>query len=120
MSDLIRGVGHPGLGTLPDFGNWCLNAEWGSTQGGSCTDNYGPENGLADFLPLAMGVSAKSYDFDAQGNETLLPYRQLLQQVKDAGYQGHIGIEYEGNRLGEPEGILATKALLERLWPTLD
>ncbi len=120
MADLIRGVGHPGLGTLPDFGNWCLNAEWGSTQGGSCTDNYGPENGLADFLPLAMGVSAKSYDFDAQGNETLLPYRQLLQQVKDAGYQGHIGIEYEGNRLGEPEGIRATKALLERLWPTLD
>lgn len=120
MADLIRGVGHPGLGTLPDFGNWCLNAEWGSTQGGSCTDNYGPENGLADFLPLAMGVSAKSYDFDAQGNETLLPYRQLLQQVKDAGYQGHIGIEYEGNRLSESEGIQATKSLLERLWPTLD
>jgi len=120
IADLIRGVGHPGLGTLPDFGNWCLAVEWGSTQGGACTDNYGPENGLADFLPLAMGVSAKSYDFDAEGNETLLPYRQLLQQVKDSGYQGHIGIEYEGNRLSEPEGIRATKALIERLWPTLD
>ena len=115
MADLIRGVGHPGLGTLPDFGNWCLAVEWGSTQGGTCSDNYGPENGLADFLPLAMGVSAKSYDFDAAGNETLLPYQALLQQVKDAGYQGYIGIEYEGNRLGEPEGIRATKALLERL-----
>lgn len=120
MAELIRGVGHPGLGTLPDFGNWCLAVEWGSTQGGACTDNYGPENGLADFLPLAMGVSAKSYDFDAAGNETLLPYRALLQQVKDAGYQGYIGIEYEGNRLGEPEGIRATKALLERLWSQLE
>lgn len=120
MADLIREVGHPGLGTLPDFGNWCLAVEWGSTQGGSCADNYGPEQGLADFLPLARGVSAKSYDFDAAGNETLLPYRALLQQVKDAGYQGYIGIEYEGNRLSEAEGIRATKALLERLWPQLD
>ena len=120
MADLIREVGHPGLGTLPDFGNWCLAVEWGSTQGGTCTDNYGPEQGLADFLPLAMGVSAKSYDFDAAGNETLLPYRTLLQQVKDAGYEGYICIEYEGNRLSEPEGIRATKALLERLWSELD
>ncbi len=120
MADLLKEVGHPGLGTLPDFGNWCLAVEWGSTQGGACEESYGPEHGLADFLPLAGGVSAKSYDFDGEGNETLLPYRRLLQQVKDAGYTGYIGIEYEGNRLSEPEGIRATKALLERLWPELD
>ena len=120
MAGLLEEVGHPGLGTLPDFGNWCLSVEWGSTQGGGCEDNYGPERGLADFLPFAGGVSAKSYDFDAAGYETLLTYRALLQQVKDAGYTGYIGIEYEGNRLSEPEGIRATKALLERLWPELD
>ncbi|WP_088341998.1 sugar phosphate isomerase/epimerase family protein [Robiginitalea sediminis] len=120
ITGIIREVGHPGLGTLPDFGNWCLNAEWGSTMGGNCSENYGPEKGLADFLPFAGGVSAKSYDFDASGNETLLPYRNLLQQVKDSGFTGHIGIEYEGSRLGEPEGIRATKDLILRLWPELD
>lgn len=120
ITGIIREVNHPGLGTLPDFGNWCLNKEWGSTMGGSCSENYGPENGLADFLPFAGGVSAKSYDFDASGNETLLPYRNLLQQVKDSGFTGHIGIEYEGSRLGEPEGIRATKDLILRLWPELD
>ena len=35
--------------------------------------------------------------------------------VLDAGYEGYIGIEYEGDQLSEPEGIRATKALLERL-----
>ena len=35
--------------------------------------------------------------------------------VTDAGYHGFVGIEYEGERLGEPEGIRATKKLLESL-----
>lgn len=120
MADLIAGVNHPGLGTLPDFGNWCMTVEWGSTQDGNCGENYGPEAGLAEFLPLAGGVSAKSYDFDSLGNETVLPYKSLLQRVKNSGYSGYIGIEYEGNRLSEEAGIRATKNLLESLWPTLD
>jgi sugar phosphate isomerase/epimerase len=119
MVGILKEIDHPGLGTLPDFGNWCLNREWGSTQSGSCTQNYGPVRGLKEFLPFAGGVSAKAYDFDAAGNETLLPYRELLQTVKDAGFKGHIGIEYEGSRLSEADGIRATKALIERIWPQL-
>lgn len=118
--DIIREVDNPYLGTLPDFGNWCLSREWGSTQGGTCTESYDPVKGVSEFLPYAKGVSAKSYDFDDQGNETLLPYRALLQKVKDSGFTGHIGIEYEGNRLSEPEGIRATKNLIERVWEELD
>lgn len=120
MVEVIRAVNSPYLGTLPDFGNWCLNKEWGSTMGGSCTESYDPVRGLEEFLPFARGVSAKSYDFDASGQETLLPYRALLQRVKDSGFAGHIGIEYEGSRLSEPEGILATKALLETTWSQLE
>jgi sugar phosphate isomerase/epimerase len=66
-------------------------------------------------MPFAKGVSAKSYDFDKDGNETLLDYPKLIEAVKKAGYTGAIGIEYEGKKLSEAEGIRATKALLERL-----
>lgn len=119
ITNIITEINHPGLGTLPDFGNWCLNADWGSTQDGACTENYGPEKGVAEFLPWAKGVSAKSYDFDAEGNETLLPYPQLLKLVKASGYSGYIGIEFEGNRLSESEGIRATRNLVDRIWSEL-
>jgi hydroxypyruvate isomerase len=72
------------------------------------------------MLPFAKGVSAKSYDFDPEGNETTLPYKALLQEVKDFGFIGYIGIEYEGERLSEAQGIRATKALIEKTWATLD
>ena len=63
----------------------------------------------------AHAVSAKSYDFDEQGNETTIDYKRMMGIVKNAGYKGYIGIEYEGNRMSEDEGILATKNLLEKL-----
>ena len=36
----------------------------------------------------------------------------MLQIVKDAGYTGFIGVEYEGSGLDEPAGIKATRGLL--------
>ncbi len=105
LAGVIRMVDHPRCGTLPDFGNWRVDAEtW-----------YDPYQGLAELMPFAKGVSAKSYDFDAEGNETRLDYVRLLRIVRDAGYRGYIGIEYEGDRLDEMEGVRATKALLERV-----
>jgi len=120
MVGVIREIDSSNLGTLPDFGNWCLNKEWGSTKGGACTQSYDPVRGLEEMLPLANGVSAKSYDFDGDGNETQLPYKDLLRLVKDAGFQGYIGIEYEGDRLSEAEGVRATKALIEKTWKGLE
>ena len=49
------------------------------------------------------------------GNETTLNFTKLLQIVKDAGYKGFVGVEYEGSRLSEKNGIIATKKLLETL-----
>jgi len=66
-------------------------------------------------MPFAKGVSAKSHEFDADGNEVRTDYRKMMKIVLDAGYRGWVGIEYEGKSLPEPEGILATKRLLERV-----
>ena len=66
------------------------------------------------MLPKAFGLSAKSYAFDSNGDETSLDYYRLLSIAKDAGYNGFIGVEYEGNILSEKDGIIATKKLLEK------
>jgi hypothetical protein len=66
-------------------------------------------------MPYAKAVSAKSHDFDAQGNESATDYERMLKIVLAANFHSWIGIEYEGERLSEKDGILATKALLVRL-----
>ena len=104
---LIRAVNSPRFGTLPDFGNFPK-----SKQGKYTIDVY---DAIARMMPFAKGVSAKSYDFDGSGRETVLDYARILKIVTDAGYKSFVGIEYEGSRLGEPEGIKATKKLLESL-----
>ena len=118
ITDVIKEVNLPNFGTFPDFGNWCTSAKWGSTMI-PCKSNYGHEKGVSEFLPYAKAVSAKSYNFDEAGNQTLLDYPALLKLVKDSDYEGFIGIEYEGDSLSEHEGILATKALMERIWAEL-
>lgn len=118
--DIIKKADHPALGTLPDFGNWCLGKEWGSTQNKDCSEIYDPLRGVSEFLPYARGVSAKSYAFDKAGNETLIDFPRLLGLVKDSGYEGFIGIEYEGDVLSEAEGIRLTKKLIEKVWAGLD
>jgi hypothetical protein len=68
------------------------------------------------MMPFAKAVSAKTHDFDAEGNETHTDYFKMMKiVVDDFGYSGHVGIEYEGSKLGEREGIAATKKLLERV-----
>lgn len=113
--DIIEQVKNPYLGTLPDFGNWCLSSEWGSTQK-PCDDIFDPYLGLKLFLPFAKGVSAKAYDFDESGNETRIDYHKMTELVKEAGYGGYIGIEYEGLRLSEADGIKATQKLIRKAW----
>lgn len=121
MTGIIKAVNNPYLGTLPDFGNWCLSAEWGSTQKTkNCRNVYPPEEGIAKFLPYAKGVSAKSYSFDSNGNETVIEYSKLLKLVKSSDFKGHVGIEFEGESMSEPQGIKATKALIERVWKELE
>lgn len=103
LAGVMRMVGHPRVGTLPDFGNFDPK-------------EYDRYQGVTDMMPFAKGVSAKSYEFDAMsGEEVRVEYERMLRIVLGHGYRGHIGIEYEGEKLPEVEGVFATKRLLERL-----
>jgi L-ribulose-5-phosphate 3-epimerase len=103
LAEVIHRVDHPRCGTLPDFGNFNLGD-------GETYDRY---VGVAELMPFAKAVSAKSHDFDAAGNETGTDYRRMMKIVTDAGYDSWVGIEYEGQRLSEHEGIAATLRLLQ-------
>jgi len=107
LAGVMRIVNKPNIGTLPDFGNFIINRLTG--------EQYDRYQGTTELMPFAKGVSAKSHDFDEAGNEKNTDYRRMLRIVKDAGYRGFVGIEYEGSGLGEYEGIRATKALLEKV-----
>lgn len=100
LAGVMRLVNHPRVGTLPDFGNFY---------------EYDRYQGTAEMMPFAKAVSAKSYDFDNDGNETKVDYRRIMKTVVDAGYHGWVGIEYEGDRLSEHDGVRATLHLLETI-----
>lgn len=105
LSGVMKTAAHPRVGTLPDFGNFNLGE-------GRSYDRY---KGVEELMPYAKAVSAKSYDFDDKGDETTIDYRRMMKIVVAAGYRGHVGVEYEGSRLSEKDGILATKKLLETI-----
>ncbi len=115
LAAVMQEIDMPNCGTLPDFGNFCIRRDSGKQWEGQCIDEYDRYKGTAELLPFARSVSAKSYDFDAAGNETKIDYARMLDIVKKSSYSGYLGIEYEGSRLSEDEGILATKELLEKL-----
>ncbi len=105
LSTVIKKVNHPRCGTLPDFGNFNLGD-------GKQYDRY---KGVTELMPFAKAVSAKSHDFNDAGDEIHTDYKKMMKIVLDAGYHGYVGIEYEGGKIGESEGIIATKKLLERV-----
>jgi L-ribulose-5-phosphate 3-epimerase len=101
LIQVMKGVNSPYFGTLPDFGNFPRGV-----------DKY---EAVRRMMPYAKAVSAKCYDFNEKGDETTIDFGRMMKIVTDAGYHGYVGIEYEGGRLSEAEGILAAKKLLERL-----
>lgn len=113
LATVIQKVNMPNCGTLPDFGNFCLKGSQ-SINSEKCENAYDIYKGVKELMPYAKAVSAKSYDFDTNGNQPKIDYTKILQVVKDAGYSGYIGVEYEGNNLSEKDGITATKKLLEK------
>ncbi len=110
LAEVIRTVDHPRCGTLPDFVNFNMGEERGW---------YDIYEGVEELMPFAKGVSAKTHNFDDAGNERDKDYLRLMRIVLDAGYRGYVGVEYEGNEKPEAEGIILTKALLERCRETL-
>ncbi len=109
LTKVISSVAMNNCGTLPDFGNFCIKR---NKRGSPCVEEYDKYKGIQELMEYAKAVSAKSNVFDESGNEANINYVKMLQIVKDAGYTGYIGVEYEGNDLSEIEGIEATRKLL--------
>ena len=105
LASVMKAVDHPMCGTLPDFGNFRI-------EGDRWYDRY---KGVKELMPFAKAVSAKSHDFDSNGNETRTDFFRMMDIVMDAGYSGYVGIEYEGSEMDEMSGIKATKDLLDRV-----
>ena len=104
MAGLMKRMARPNAGTLPDFGNFRLSE----------TEQYDRYKGIAEMIPWARDVSAKTYGFDAAGNETTIDYARVFAIMDAARYSGFVGIEFEGKTMSEPDGIRATKRLIER------
>ncbi len=109
LAGVMKSVNMTNVGTLPDFGNFCIER---GTDG--CVKDYDKYKGMEELMPYAKGVSAKSYKFDASGNELEIDYNRIFDIIKKAGFKGTIGIEYEGEDMSEEEGIKATKTLVEK------
>ena len=100
LSEIMKTVNKPNCGTLPDLGNFY---------------EYDRYQGVTDMMPFAKGVSGKTHDFDADGNETVIDYAKMMKIISDSKYTGYIDVEYEGNKLSEDEGIKATTSLLNKV-----
>lgn len=114
LSGVMKLANRPNVGTLPDFGNFCISGR--GTPEAVWYDRY---QGMEELMPYAKAVSAKSHAFDAEGNETSTDFFRVMQLVLAAGYHGYVGIEWEGGKPGEYEGIRLTQRLLERVRQSL-
>ena len=119
LVEVIKNAGLKNVGTLPDFGNFCIRStpkdlsDWGATTSG-CAEEYDRYLGVEELLPYALSVSAKSNDFDSDGNCIETDFSRMVNIIKNSDYKGYISIEYEGSNYSEEEGIRLTKSLLER------
>ena len=106
LAGVIKQVGMDNCGTLPDFGNFRVSRD----------EEYDRYKGVDELMPFAKAVSAKTHDFDDNGNETHTDYQRMMEIVVNKhGYHGYVGIEYEGGKIGEMQGIQKSKELLERV-----
>ena len=112
LMQVINNVNLKNCGTLPDFGNFCIKRVEGDLYESDCVKEYDRYKGIKEMMPKAFAVSAKSNSFNNKGDEVYTDYLKMLKIVKDSGYNGYIGVEYEGTGLSEIDGILATKNLL--------
>jgi sugar phosphate isomerase/epimerase len=131
LAGVLKSVGMDNCGSLPDFGNFHVVKNHGNDEQfekekavfanveGLVVDELGlgfdRYQGVKLLMPFAKGVSAKSHNFNDKGEETRTDFRKMMKIVKEAGYMGYLGVEYEGSELSEIDGIKATKALLEKV-----
>ena len=115
LSDLMKKVNKPNVGTLPDFGNFCTKRNGKTIWEGDCIEEYDRYKGVEELMPFAKGISAKAMQFDEEGNCVETDYNRMMKIVKDSGFRGYIGIEFSGKSLEDEEaGIRLTKKLIQK------
>ncbi len=119
LSGIMKQINMPNCGTLPDFGNFCVKRDSGKEWEGNCIEEYDRYVGVAELMPFAKAVSAKTHSFNEMGDEKATDYMKMMKIVKDHGYTGFVGIEYEGSELDEIQGIIATRDLLRKVGQAL-
>lgn len=131
LANVMRMVDRDNCGTLPDYGNFYVVKKRGDLEkfqeqiqpyvgDPSYTEDevglgYDRYKGTEELMPFAKGVSAKAFDFDEEGNEVSTDFARMMEIIVASGYEGHLGVEYEGKTIEEDKGIKMTKALLERV-----
>lgn len=113
VEQLMKRINKPNIGTLPDFGIFCMEYSTGPDR--KCVLDYDRYKGVSQMMPFAKGISAKTRDFDEQGNCIETDYPKMMKIVKDMGFTGYAGIEFEGKNCTEEEGIKKTKLLLKKV-----
>ncbi|MFN8416989.1 MAG: sugar phosphate isomerase/epimerase family protein [Cytophagaceae bacterium] len=114
VAEVMKQINSPYCGTLPDFGNFCVKRRDGDLWVSPCIETYDMYKGVEEMLPYAKGVSAKTFAFDAEGNESTIDFAKMFSLMKASGFEGYVGVEYEGGSVSEDEGIRKTKALIEK------
>ncbi|MDB4164174.1 sugar phosphate isomerase/epimerase [Flavobacteriaceae bacterium] len=114
LAKVMKEVNLDNCGTLPDFGNFCIEKEDPNNYFSNCINEYDKYLGMEELMPYAKAVSAKSFDFNNNGEESTIDFKRIIDIVRSFEYKGYYGIEYEGLNLSEEKGILKTKKLLER------
>ena len=104
LVNVMKQVDMENCGVLPDFGNFRISL-WPPK-------SYDTYKGIQALMPYAKGVSAKTHDFNDLGGNIQVDFNKAMKIVKDSGFSGYVGIEYEGYKLSEEAGIKATKKLL--------
>jgi len=109
LSNVMQNVSRENVGTLPDFGNFCIERKEQE-----CISAYDRYQGMSELMPFAKALSAKSHAFDEQGNETQSDFFRMIEIAKKNQYSGYVGIEFEGTMDSEEERIIKTKNLLDK------
>lgn len=116
MAEVMRLANDSNIGTMPDFGNFCVRREVpGDLWKSACVEQYDIYQGVAEMIPYAGAFSAKSFDFDEQGNETKIDFLKMFTLMRASAYRGYVGVEYEGEKLSEDAGIRATIKLIKKV-----
>ncbi len=102
---LMKMVDRNNFGTLPDFGNFPHDNHQYKIDIYKAVDR---------MMPYAKAVSAKCFDFDEDGNEKFIDFEKMMEIVFKHNYHGYVGVEYEGGRLNDIEGVAACIKLLKR------